>query len=165
MVEEFGDAFAGEDGDEDGVGEAGAEEEAGGGVVGLAEFVNFIEDDEGGFVGGVEFVEDVEGGLVEFEDAGVGGVEEMDEEVGVGDFFEGGVEGLDEEVGEFADEADGIGEEEGLVVRELDFAGGSIEGSEEFVFDEGIGAGEAVKEGGFAGVGVADDGCGGDWGA
>lgn len=86
-----------------------------------------------------------------------GGIEDVDEEIREDGFFECGFEGLDEAVGEVADESDGIGDEEGLAVGELDAAGGGIECGEEHVLGEDVGSREAVEEGGFTGVGVADD--------
>ncbi len=152
------DALAGEDGDGDGVGEEALEFAE---AVGVDE-VDFVEDEEGAFVGGAEFAEDFGGGLIELLGVGGTGVDDVDEEVGEDGLFEGGAEGLYEVVGEIADEADGVGEEEGLAVGEFEAAGGGVEGGEEFVFGEDFGFGEAIEEGGFADVGVTDDGGVGD---
>lgn len=158
VVHEGFEAFAGVGADEAGVGieEAGAEELVFGGGV------DFIEDGDDAFGVGVEFFEDGEGGGVVGGDVGGGDVEDVDEEVGDDGFFEGGFKGFDEAVGEAADEADGVGDEEFLSATEDELTGGGVEGGEEFVFGEDVGAGEGVEEGGFAGVGVADDGGGGD---
>ena len=147
------DALPGEDGDGDGVGEEALEFAE---AVGVDE-VDFVEDEEGAFVGGAEFAEDFGGGLIELLGVGGTGVDDVDEEVSEDGLFEGGAEGLDEVVGEIADEADGVGEEEGLAVGEFEAAGGGVEGGEEFVFGEDFGFGEAIEEGGFADVGVTDD--------
>jgi hypothetical protein len=161
MGEEI-EAFGGLDGDAEGGGEVGLELVEAGGVV--SEEINFIDDDEDAFFVGTEFGEDNHGGFEVVEDIGIGGVEDVDEEVGEDGFFEGGFEGLDEAVGEVANEADGVGEEEGLAVGQFDFARGGVQGGEDLVFDVDLGAGQLVEEGGFAGVGVSDDGSGGDGG-
>ena len=156
--DELVEIFSAASGEEDRVGdkEVGAVE---GGFIGG---VHFIEDGEDGFIDGAEFLEDGEGGLVVLDDVGVGDVEDVDQEIGEDDFFERGLEGFDETVGQAADETDGVGDEELLVAAELKLAGGGVEGREEFIFGENGGAGEGVEEGRFAGVGVADDGGGGD---
>jgi len=120
--------------------------------------IDFIEDEEGAFVSGSELVEDGGGGGVELLSVGGAGVDDVDEEVGEDGFFKGGSEGLDEIVWEIADEADGVGEQHVLAVGEFETAGGGVEGGEEFVFGKDFGGGEAVEQGRFADVGVADDG-------
>jgi hypothetical protein len=45
-----------------------------------------------------------------------------------------------------------------LIIGEAESAGGGIEGGEEFIFGDHFSAGEGIEEGGFAGVGVTDDG-------
>ncbi len=124
--------------------------------------VDFVEDGDGGFVGRAEFAEDGERGFVVFGDGGVGDVEDVNQKIGDKDFFERGLEGFDETVGEAADKTDGVGDEEFLVVGQQELPRGGVERGEEFVFGEDGGAGEFIEEGGFAGVGVADDGGGGD---
>ena len=86
----------------------------------------------------------------------------MDNKVGDHGFFERSFKGVHKAVGEAADEADGVGDEELLIAAQDELTGGGVEGSEEFVLGEDVGAGEGVEEGGFTGVGVADDGGGGD---
>lgn len=157
-VVEVVEALPGEDGNGDGVWEEALELAE---AVGVDE-VNFVEDEEGAFVGGAEFAEDFGGGLIELLGVGGTGVDDVDEEVGKDGLLQGGAEGLDEVVGEIADEADGVGEEKGLAIGELEAAGGGVEGGEEFVFGEDVGFGETVEEGGLADVGVADDGGVGD---
>ena len=124
--------------------------------------VDFVENGDDGFVGGAELFEDAEGGGVVFFEVGIGDVDDVYQEVGDNGFLECGLERFDEPVGEAADEADGVGDEELVIAGEVKLAGGGIEGGEEFVFGEHAGAGEGIEEGGFAGVGVADDGGGGN---
>jgi len=89
---------------------------------------------------------------------GVGIVDHVQEQVGESDFLEGGLEGGDQLVREFFDEADRVGENDLLGVAGGHLAGGRIEGGEEGIGGGDVGAGEAVEEGRFAGVGVADKG-------
>ena len=127
------------------------------GVVGGAA-VAFVEDEEVGDAVGADLLDGAEAdGDVVF-DAGVGGVDDDEEEVGLHGDVEGGLEGGDEAVGEVADEADGVGEEDLAGRGEPDLARFGVEGGEEAVVHVGVGVGEDVEEGGLAGVGVADHG-------
>ena len=63
-------------------------------------------------------------------------------------------------MGKASDKTDGVGDEEFLVTTEMQLAGRGVESREEFVLGEDRGSSEGVEEGGFAGVGVADDGGG-----
>ena len=107
-----------------------------------------------GGLGGIDLGEDAEdfgdlsGGLVGRD------IDDMEDEVGVGDLFEGGAEGLDEGSGEVADEADSIGKENSAAGGEGERADGGIEGGEHAGVGENSGGGDAIEESGFAGVGV-----------
>ena len=68
-------------------------------------------------------------------------IHHMNEEVRFAHFIEGRFEGLNEVVRQFANEADGIGEQERQIL-DSHFAHGGIEGSEEFVLCEHLGFGE-----------------------
>jgi len=153
-VVEVVDALPGLDGDGDGVGENALQL----GEAICVDEVDFIEDEQGAFVGGSELVEHGGGGGVKLLGVGGTGVDDVDEEIGEDGFFQRGAEGLDKVVGKIADEADGVGEQHVLTVWEFETAGGGVEGGEEFVLGEDFGGGEAVEQGGFADVGVADDG-------
>ena len=89
---------------------------------------------------------------------GVGDVADVEDDVGFGDFLEGGAEGGDEFGGKVADEADGVGEDDAAAGGEVEPAHGGVERGEELVLGVDLGTGEGVEEGGFAGVGVADEG-------
>ena len=95
---------------------------------------------------------------------GIAGVDEVEKNISLDGFLEGAVERGDQLVGNFPDEADGVDEEDRLLVGEDVFSGGRIEGGEEFIFDEDVGVGEGAEKGRFADVGVADDRKGGDAG-
>ena len=91
---------------------------------------------------------------------GIGGgrIHDMDQQVGVDHHVERRTEGLDQLVGQLADEADGVGQEDGLAAGELQAPRGGVERGEEAILDQDPGVGHAVQKGGLAGVRVADDG-------
>ena len=99
------DAFAGFEGDADGFIEMLGD---GAALFGRAE-VDFVKDDEHAFLVGVEFLEDFHGGLVEFEDPFLAGVDDVDEEDGDDGFSASGFEGVDETGGALGDEGVGGG--------------------------------------------------------
>ncbi len=84
-------------------------------------------------------------------------IDEVDEQVGEAHFLERGLEGLDDGVRQLADEADRVGEEHLLLVRQHELARRGIECREELVLGKHAGASEAVQQRGFAGVRVADE--------
>ncbi len=143
--------------DKDGVGRHAA---GGAELLGRGD-IDFVEDGEDAFRVGAELLEHLDRRRVVLFDVGVGDVEHVDQEVGNEHFFQGGLEGFHEAVRQSADEAHGIGDEQFLIVAQDELAGGRIERGEEFVLGEDVCAGERVEQGGFAGVGVADDGRGG----
>ena len=63
--------------------------------------------------------------------------------------------------GQAADEADRVGEQHRLAAGQRQAAGGRVERGEQPVLDQHAGLREAVEQGRLAGVGVADDGDGG----
>ncbi len=58
---------------------------------------------------------------------------------------------------QIADKADGVREHGGAAATEFDLAGAGDEGGKEAIIGVGTAGGEGVEEGGFAGVGVADE--------
>ena len=88
---------------------------------------------------------------------GVGGVDDVQHEVGVGDLLQRRAERLDQLVRQVADEADGVGEGVQPAVGGVRLAHGRVEGGEQRVVDEHAGAGEPVHQARLAGVGVAGD--------
>jgi hypothetical protein len=77
-----------------------------------------------------------------FSTFGVGDVEHVDQEIGDDDLLERGLERLDQIVRQAADEADGVGDEQLLVVGQRELARGRVERGEELVLDEHVRAGE-----------------------
>lgn len=108
--------------------------------------IDFVEDGDEGPFGGAELFENGVGRLGLHVGVGIAHVDEMDEDVGVGGLFESAFEGGDELVRDFADEADGVDEEDRLFVGEDEFARGGIEGSEELIFDEHVGVCERAEK-------------------
>jgi hypothetical protein len=86
-----------------------------------------------------------------------GGVDHVDEQVGLADDLERRAERLDELVGQLAHEADGVGEQHGLATGQVEAPDARVEGGEEPVLDEHAGVGQAVQQRRLAGVGVPDD--------
>ncbi len=88
----------------------------------------------------------------------VGTVHHVEDQVGVADLLHGGAERLDEVVRQVPDETDGVGEGVDPAAGRLRPAHGRVQGGEQGVLHQDTGAGEAVEQGGLAGVGVARDG-------
>ena len=85
-------------------------------------------------------------------------VDDLDQDVGAVDLLEGRPEGVHELVRQLVDEPDGVGDDRGLAVAELDLAAGRVERREQLVLGQGdLGADQRVEQGGLAGVRVADD--------
>jgi hypothetical protein len=82
----------------------------------------------------------------------------VNEKIGHHRFLERCVERLYQAMRQAADEADGVGQKERLLVGQVDSTGRGVECREELVFHEHIRAGEAAQERGFSSVCVTDDG-------
>jgi hypothetical protein len=106
---------------------------------------HLLEEVDDGFVGdGIGFVEQGEGGQVAAADIGedliddvelevglgAGGIDNVKKEVGVDGLLEGSLEGGDQVVGKVADEADGVGEEDGFAVAQIPSSGFGVQGGE-----------------------------------
>ena len=63
----------------------------------------------------------------------VGGVDDVQQQVGVGQLFERGAEGGDQVLRQVGDEADGVGDHHLALAREAQAAAGRVEGHEELV--------------------------------
>ena len=83
-------------------------------------------------------------------------VDDVNKQVGFGDFFQRGAERSHQLCGQPRDEPDGVHEQHGALVGKHDLADRRVERGEEFVFDEHAGIGEGVEQCGLAGVGVPD---------
>jgi hypothetical protein len=89
---------------------------------------------------------------------GLGGVDQVDDQVGSGDLLQRRLERLDQVVGQLGDEPDGVGEGGRPPARQLEAPGGRVEGREQLVLDQHPGPRQPVQQGRLAGVGVADQG-------
>ena len=67
------------------------------------------------------------------------GVDQVDEQVGLGHHLEGALEGLDQAVGQSTHEPDRVGQEDGLAAGKRQAPGGRVERREEPVLDEHAG--------------------------
>mgnify|MGYP003693800959 CR=1 FL=1 len=85
-------------------------------------------------------------------------VDHVEEHVGLFELLEGRLEGRHELMGELADEAHGIGEDEGSVGRARDEPGRRIESDEEPVGSGVLRSRQVIEQGGLAGIGIADEG-------
>ena len=112
----------------------------------LRHFVDLVEDHEHLLGVGAEIRQHAHGGVVELHHLWLRGIEDVDEEIGERRFFERGVEGFHQLVRQVAHEADRIGQQERLLVRQRDLARGGVERGEEFVFDENLRAREPAEE-------------------
>ncbi len=85
-----------------------------------------------------------------------GGVDHVQQQVGVGRLLQGGAEGLHQLVRQVADEAHGVRQRHrGLHLLQVHRAGGGVERGEQLVGDVGVGLDQRVEQRGLAGVGVA----------
>ena len=87
----------------------------------------------------------------------VGGVDDVQQEVGVGGDLKRRGEGFHELVGQLADESHGVGAQHALAAGELEAACGGIECREEAVLDEHASIGQPIEKGGLPCVRVTDD--------
>ena len=83
-------------------------------------------------------------------------VADVEQHVGLDHVFERRAEGRDEHGRKIGDEADRVGEDDLLAVRQVDRPRGRIEGGEQHVLGQHVGRGQAVEERRLAGIGVAD---------
>ena len=85
----------------------------------------------------------------------IGGVNDVDQQVGVAQLLQGGPEGVHQMVGQLRDEANRVGQEHRQPIRDLELAGGGVQGVEKPVVGRDVGPGQAVQQGGFARVRIA----------
>jgi hypothetical protein len=122
------------------------------------EAVGLVQRGDHRLVVRAQLAQRVQHGLGLLQRVRVGDVHYVQQRVGLGDFLQRGAEGGHQLGGQLLDEADGVGEEGSMAARQADAAGGGVERGEELVLGQHVGLGDRVEQGGFAGVGVADDG-------
>src|SRR6185503_16101505 len=107
--EQVVDALAGRGGDHRDAGEQAGQA----GPADLVEQVVLVEDQQLGHVGGADLAEDrADGGDLPTR-VGLGGVDQVDDQVGPGDLLQGRLERLHQVMGQLGDEPDGVGEGRG----------------------------------------------------
>src|SRR5690606_4056514 len=94
---------------------------------------------------------------------GIGGVDHMQQQIGLTGFLQRGTESLYQLVRQMADETYGIGQHDRAYIGQLDAAQGRIQGREQLIGGVHRRLGQPVEQGGFAGVGIADQGDHGDF--
>ena len=87
---------------------------------------------------------------------GAGGIDDVQEQVGLAGLLERGLERRDQGVRQVADEADRVGEQGLAAAAEPPAAGAGVERREQLVLDQDAGLGQRVHQRALAGVGVAD---------
>ena len=92
----------------------------------------------------------------------IGGIHDLDQQVGTDDFLERGAERVDQVVRQLVDETDRIGHDDVPPARQTDLPAGRVERGEQHVGDVDVRIGHGVEQRALAGVGVADEGHGGD---
>ena len=88
----------------------------------------------------------------------IGRVDDVEQEVGVGGFFERGPERGEQVLRQIADESDGVGDDDLALFGKSKPPRACVERGKELVLGEHVGIGERVEQRALAGVGVADDG-------
>lgn len=89
---------------------------------------------------------------------GVGGVDDVQKQVGVREFFKGCAKRIDERFRQSADEPDRVGQDDLPLARKAQTAARWVEGREELVFNEHVALRERVQKRALACVRVPDDG-------
>ena len=89
---------------------------------------------------------------------GMRDVAHVQDKIGLDHLFERRAEGGDQHGRQVGDEADRVGEDDAPAALQAHLAHGRIERREQLMLGEDFGAGDAVEQRRFAGVGVADDG-------
>ena len=85
-------------------------------------------------------------------------VHDVQQQIRLHHFLQRRLERLDQAVRQFADETDRVREQNILVRRQFQAARRRVQRGEQFILGQNVRAGERVEQGGFAGVGVTDDG-------
>lgn len=118
--------------------------------------VDLVEDQDRWHITGADGVEHFFDGVDVFFHLRLGGVDDMQKQVGFNDLGQGGVETGDELMRQVADKADGIAEDDVVLAVDIEFLGPRVERGKEPVFGQDIGIGEGVHQAALAGIGIAD---------
>ena len=127
-------------------------------VTRAVELINFVEDHQSRLSFRANFFQNSIDRLNLFFGLWMAGINDVDEEIGLNNFFQGCFESFHETVWEFADKPDRIGEQHILVGWQPKSSRGWIKSGKQFIFGEDTRAGERIEQGGLSGVGIANDG-------
>ena len=108
-------------------------------------------------IGQAQLVEHLLDGLDLLLGLGAGGVDDVQQQVGLAGLLERRLERGDQRVRQVADEPDGVGQQDVAAAAELPAAGAGVERGEELVLDQDARVGQGVHQRALAGVGVADE--------
>ena len=120
------------------------------------EQVDLVEDGDARLVSCAELVEHLLHGGLLAEEVRIGGVDDLEQQVGAHHLLEGGSEGIDEVVRELVDESHGIGDDHRATRGQGHLAARRIQRGEQHVRRVQVGIGERVEKRALAGIGVAD---------
>ena len=119
--------------------------------------VGLVDDDELGDLAGADLGEDLADRGELALGVGVRAVDDVQDQVGVGDLLQRRAERLDQLVRQVPDEPDGVAHRVDAAVRGGRTPRGRVERREQRVLDQHAGIGEPVEQRRLAGVGVAGD--------
>src|SRR6266498_4854273 len=119
--------------------------------------IHLVEDQQSWNGVEVQFAQDaIDRGDLVFE-LRAGGVDQVDQQVGLLHLFQRGLERGEQVFRQVADEAHGVVDDDLLVARQPQSAAGRIERGEHSLLGGDLAVGQRVEQGAFAGVGVTDD--------
>lgn len=119
--------------------------------------IHLVEDEKPWNLVELELCEDPLDGRDLVLDLRTGGIDQVEEEVGLFHLFEGRLEGGEQIPRQIADEADGVVDDDLLFVREPEPAAGRVERREHPLFGDHLAVGQGVEKGALSRIGVADD--------
>lgn len=104
-------------------------------------FVDFVEDHERWLAVRMYFFQHFVNGRNLRVCLGMACIHDVEQKVGLDDFFEGRFKGLHETMGQFADKTDRVAEQRVLVCGQTQSPSGRVESGEEFIFGEDVRSG------------------------
>ena len=121
------------------------------------EQVDLVVDGDPRLGAGPQLVEHRLHGHLLGHEVGIGGIDDLEQQIGAHHLLERGAEGVDEVVRQLVDEADRIGHDDGTARGKRHLAARRVEGGEEHVGGVDVRIGQGVEERALAGVGIANE--------
>src|SRR5262249_46473296 len=119
--------------------------------------IHFVEDQQSRYRIELQFAQNaIDRSDLVFE-LQTGSVNQMDQQVGLLHLFQGGFERGEQIFREVADEADGVVDDNFLVLWQAQAAAGRVERGEHSLFGDHLAVGQRVEQCAFTGVGVPDN--------